>query len=736
MPIWTGAVNNNWNNAGNWSVDGLGNTGVPTASTDAIFNSGSSVNCTINTINLLCRDLTTTGYTGTITVNFGLSVTRNLVIGSSTVITGTGFIVMTGTGNLDIPVAYVLPNLLIDTTGTITLIRSTSITNLRRNVAGTGTITAGSAMTITINNGSYTHTNGTIAFASNVTLNFTGTSTINSTSMTGNMTLVSGTLTMTGTCTFGVGTVNLSAGTFVAGTSNYSFNAATHTLITGTNQLNNLSSNIFGFASTLTITSNLFVNNLNIIANINLTISGAFDIYVAGTLGNGVNCGLTTSNRTVFMTGSSGSSSITSSFSTSVTNTTIRIDCGSSTFTINGGLRLLGSSSLIYVNSGTLSLLGASLQLSPTATVNMGNVHLNGANAWGATEGWTSGCSVLSDMSFINVNPGVGCTSTFNLYARNLSITNVSITVPNATVILWNDGQNSLITSTIGVTMTFFRLLIQKGANTVTFGNASQGIVIQNALVDYVSGIVTQGIGASITFNNCTLNLNGAIFNQTVTCQNTTTLTSLLEVSGTLITAGTTRFQGTAGFRTNILNIATNTVLEAGITYSVYGNLTMIGTAAARRDLRSSQQAVFVGTASGTTLTRSSGAVPTVGMTLGGNLNTAIPTGLGNLLPNRPVINGGVNPNFTLDLSVTPTTGNVTLIAGNKAILILENNPTSSQNVAYVTCQDIDSSAGKTILALGSVNDNAGVALPNIYRTLNWGELIAPNTREVDAFVG
>jgi hypothetical protein len=396
---------------------------------------------------------------------------------------------------------------------------------------------------------------------------------------------------------------------------------------------------------------------------------------------------------------------------------------------------------LIYVSSGTLNLTLGRLAAASGATINMGNVHLNGANPWasigvpGASDVLVSGCNILTDLSVILIAGNNTCLSTFNLYARNFSTVNLGTSLPNTTVLLWSDGQNSLFTSTFGGALTCFRLLIQKGANTLTLGNAGQAINITSTSVEYISGIVTQGSGAIVNFNNCTLNLNGVIFNSQVTCTNTNTLTSLLEVSGTLITAGTTRFTGTVGFRTNVLNIATNTILEAGTTYTVYGNFTMLGTLAARRDLRSNSQAVFIGTANGTTLTRSSGAVPTVGMTLGGNLNTSIPTGLANLLPNRPVINGGTDPNFTLDLAVTPTTGNVTLIAGNKSILILENNATSSQNVAYVTCQDIDSSAGKTILAFGSVNDNAGVALPNIYRTLNWGELVAQSVSTADTFI-
>ena len=735
MPIWTGAVDNNWGTAGNWAIDGLGNTGVPTASTDAIFNSGSAVNCTVNASARVCRDLITTGYTGTITFGFQVTTARDVVIGSGTGITGTAtdFIIMTGTGNLDVPVAYVLPRLTVNTTATITLIRSTEITVLRRTLAGTGTITAGSAMTITVNNGSYTHTNGTIAFAANVTLNFTGTSTINSTTMTGSMTLVSGTLTMTGTCTFGAGTVNLSAGTFVAGTSTYAA-SATQTLITGTNSFNNF---IFGNATlSLTISSNLVINNnLGGSGTLVATIVGVFDIIVGNAITGNIN--VTTTNRKIILTGSSGQAAFL--FSGQVftfTNTTVEIDCGANTFstslTNNGQVNINTNSSLNYISGVLASFLD--LQITGVGSINMGTSQVGGASPWRSLT--TFGVlTINSELSCRDIIPQGGTFTASAVqrinFSRNITgapntqnLVNIELNCLNG----FDTGTaNSIINGVSGIN----RFIINKSPNTLFVNNA---ITFTNINVDYVSGFINQT--ANVTFNNCTLNLNGAIFNGQVTCTNTNTLISLLEVSGTLITGTSCRFAGTAGFRTNVLNISNNTILEAGITYSVYGNLTMIGTLAARRDLRSSQQAVFVGTANGTTLTRSSGAVPTVGMTLGGNLNTAIPTGLANLLPNRPVINGGSDPNFTLNLAVTPTTGTVTLIAGNKAILILENNPTSSQNVAYVTCQDIDSSAGKTILAFGSVNDSAGVALPNIYRTLNWGELIAPSISEGNAFIG
>lgn len=77
MPIWTGAVNNNWSNAGNWAADGTG-SGVPTAASDAVFSSTSAVNCTVDVVGgAVCRNLNFnggTGYVGTITMSNTITV--------------------------------------------------------------------------------------------------------------------------------------------------------------------------------------------------------------------------------------------------------------------------------------------------------------------------------------------------------------------------------------------------------------------------------------------------------------------------------------------------------------------------------------------------------------------------------------------------------------------------------------------------------------------------------------
>ena len=90
MSTWTGAVSTDWNNALNWGPGGTG-TGIPSATVDAIF-SGTPVNNCVMGANRVCRALTFTGYTGTLTVaTFILQANNNITFQAdqSSIIIGT-----------------------------------------------------------------------------------------------------------------------------------------------------------------------------------------------------------------------------------------------------------------------------------------------------------------------------------------------------------------------------------------------------------------------------------------------------------------------------------------------------------------------------------------------------------------------------------------------------------------------------------------------------------------------
>jgi hypothetical protein len=135
------------------------------------------------------------------------------------------------------------------------------------------------------------------------------------------------------------------------------------------------------------------------------------------------------------------------------------------------------------------------------------------------------------------------------------------------------------------------------------------------------------------------------------------------------------------------------------------------------------------------TLNYLSGVSPSIGMTVS-QAGGVSPVGLIGLLPNRPVITGGVSPTFTISPSATATIGtSLAMRAGYKAKFILTNNGTSSQNVTYVATQDIDSSDGVTILVSGSNGDDINNSTIALFRTLNWGPLVAPSGSVYYTFV-
>ena len=83
MPIWRNILGDfNWGTAGNWVVDGSGNTGIPTSSTDAIFDA-LSPNCVVNGVARVCRNLNCTGYGGQLDMAFPISVGNVALAGAS-----------------------------------------------------------------------------------------------------------------------------------------------------------------------------------------------------------------------------------------------------------------------------------------------------------------------------------------------------------------------------------------------------------------------------------------------------------------------------------------------------------------------------------------------------------------------------------------------------------------------------------------------------------------------------
>jgi len=290
MPIWRGTTSNDWGTASNWIIDSSGNTGVPTTTTDAIFDASSTVLCTTgNTGVRNCRDIITTGHTGTLEIGSGtngdIRVYRNATIGG-TVITGSSYLSMYSgsTSTLNVDIGTTIPNLKIEptvTSTTITLTNTTVVTNYFKTESTSGanvTFSAASAVELRVNN-IVSHIRNT-NMGTNTTMTFMG-GTFVSCILTGAYILNTG-ATLTGTGTSGAtlsfsnlsggsaaSSLNLSAGTLVLTPISNTYRLGTGitigqntlTLNMGTNQLDHFSiSNANINQAFLTMQSNLVVN--------------------------------------------------------------------------------------------------------------------------------------------------------------------------------------------------------------------------------------------------------------------------------------------------------------------------------------------------------------------------------------------------------------------------------------------------------------------------------------------
>jgi hypothetical protein len=314
MPIWTGAVNNNWSNAGNWAADGTG-SGVPTQASDAVFSSTSAVNCTIDVVGgAVCRNLNFnggTGYVGTITMTNSITVGSTAVANHSVTLSagmginpaGTGAISTRSNGNTSLrsngriwPNAFGINNAGPSLSSTVTLLDNWTISgNLFIGSGGVSVITFSGAFTINAGASVTLQISGTnariVATAGSIsTIRMTGTGTYSSSGITANgglglnLTIDAPGQTVTlanGSGYGGVGAVAGSTFSYVAGTV---VSVGTFYLYTGIQTAATYTVNLFGSNSTsATTTSSTGVNfnDLDIRTN---GVSGSQTINITGNI--------------------------------------------------------------------------------------------------------------------------------------------------------------------------------------------------------------------------------------------------------------------------------------------------------------------------------------------------------------------------------------------------------------------------------------------------------------------
>jgi len=586
MPTWTGALSTDWNTAGNW----ISPSAVPTAATSAIFTGTPTNNCTTGTSNRLCLSLDTTGYLGTLEIGSSsagtLTVSGNVTIGNTVGhITGSAFIIMTVTATLDVATGIILPNLRLINAITVTLTRTTNITNLSKGAANLSTINPVSGtMSIIITNGSIQGSAGTLVINTNITVSINGISTYSCTSnIQVNLVLASGaTLTLLAAMTFAasVGSIfNVSGGTFNPST--FAVNTppgnGTLSINMGSNSFYDLL-NVAGTTSIVTMLS-----NINILRDFSVSntspFNGAFDITVGRNCGGGT-LSNSTLGRKITVTGSFSGSCTYSSLS--LVNLTCEVNCLTNGFIFAGTVNLTNAS-FVYLptNSGSFSATGSTLVYFG-ASINM-NGSTNSFNIISNSSGVARNLTLLSDVYCVTFgsassNDIINGSGFFLRISGNANaINNISGTAGLRFV----GGSAATWTGINGSTNTLASITIEKTGGAIvsipnSFTYTGGGVITCTSLVNHT---------ATLSLGNCTINSSVASWNNiTVVSTATVTINSVLVINGNLTLSNCT-FNGTTGWTcTNLICSTTGSTitLQNSIGYRTTTSVNLLGTNASR----------------------------------------------------------------------------------------------------------------------------------------------------------
>lgn len=431
MPLYFRNVGTAWNNNTSWSTTsstGPSSGSIPTLADDVIFDVNSAATCPVSTTVGFCRDITTTGWTGTITLNVDLSVQRNHVLSSTTTINGTAFYCANGTGSITSN-TILFPNFKLNrSSGTFTLTLNDVLNVINIVQDFNGAVTNGFSVNV---NGNMVFANTNVAYSGTTIYNLVGTGNlgyVNVTSFysctinintTGTITFLSGVHINTGTLTYIAGNVITTGSTVLFNGTN---SVTSKNLSTGNEILfNNINASTGGPATTTTLNNDIIVLGNFTVSNFNGHNFNGGKILVSGNIVNPTTLQANGGTSIMEMVGSNPASitnvGATPSSATGILSRSLTINkSGGATVTLIGNLSLLAtgrtyqvsagifnpSSSTITLGTGinstfnsftffNLTIPGASTITQNTANTIQNNLTLgsNGNVAFDGTAGWT-----------------------------------------------------------------------------------------------------------------------------------------------------------------------------------------------------------------------------------------------------------------------------------------------------------------------------------------------------------
>lgn len=498
---WTGASNNNWNRAQNWSLNH-----VPDITEDVIVPGGGTVKINVNT-NAECKSMEINSGSGTVTITINSG--RSLTIANDLVMNGS-----TGAGKDNVI-----------------------------NVGGQE-LNAGSITMTNVGSSKITSTNGDITVTGNITMN--GSSTDNQISFTtnGNLTL-GGDMDAGGSFVPGYSTVTMNGGnTQHIGGSTTQFYNLTINKTSNSNTVYN-STNALTISNTFQITKGVFVasatdnnftvgGNLNVSANGTLTHDVDWDMYGRlMSLGSNVNIDgkflylsrshvqLNATSSATVRTGSdpaSGFSILTMRTADYYASGQLRVDDNcwamfstSGSFHTNGNNvyaygALLNAGGTLYVDGGSLNVSGGAyigytlpgaMNIS-SGTFNVDNINIgNGTTA--GTINQSGGTTNISWNLLIDNFGTYQCTGSpaINISGDWTNNNDASGFIPASSTVTFKSTSSAQLINGSASAQNFGNLTITKGIRTLTVSGSTTSLGISGNLL-IGSGTFNSGTAANI----------------------------------------------------------------------------------------------------------------------------------------------------------------------------------------------------------------------------------------------
>ncbi len=483
----------NWGTSTNWSLsDGGGATGaVPTITDTAKFTVNSGP-CTVDTSNRVCQVLDFTGYTNTITMTFGITVSGAITLVAAMTISGTGFLssivtsILTSNGKT-------WPN-------AFTLGGSSQIYTLGDNWTITGLFTTNGTTQITVNSNTIIANGGVAA----------------TTVLTGNANLtLGGTGTVTGT--LAINTTMNTAGTITLG-ANVSWRSATYTYTAGTFNPNGFNVN-FG-ASAQNTTVNMSGITFFTVSNSRNILTLTSDLNMSSTWSTGAS-GSTTTINGAFNVNVGGSLTITSNNQGGIVGTATIVFTGTGTWSQSGvdGLQLnvvintagtlTITSTICSSTSFTITAFGtiiwpSSFQLAVTTLTITQSTSWTTLVITNATVTINGGLLLATTLRFSNPGAAIVIQGAFGFTVSNLSFT-PSTTVARTYTFTYTNTYTISTSLTINSQSGLFpaTLISSDGTNRVPFilsqGASCSVAYVNPTRIDSSAGRTIRSFGATLT---------------------------------------------------------------------------------------------------------------------------------------------------------------------------------------------------------------------------------------------